>query len=96
LCPTSPCATRLLKQIIRLKLGKIQRRLDGNHKVALSMTTSCSTKWPPAAPEVESGARNVDNILSNTMLPESSRQILTQLAGGGVVQPITVSVATAR
>jgi type VI secretion system protein VasG len=42
--------------------------------------------------EVESGARNVDNILSNTMLPDLSRQILTQLAGGETSNRVTVSV----
>ena len=30
--------------------------------------------------EVESGARNVDNILTNTLLPEISRRILGGLA----------------
>ena len=32
--------------------------------------------------EVESGARNVDNILTNTMLPEVSRLLLEAIAGG--------------
>jgi type VI secretion system protein VasG len=42
--------------------------------------------------EVESGARNVDNILSNTMLPEMSRQILSRLAEGGMVDAVQISV----
>ncbi|MEO7360606.1 MAG: hypothetical protein ABI120_09755, partial [Gemmatimonadaceae bacterium] len=32
--------------------------------------------------EVESGARNVDNILSNTVLPEISRLLLASMAEG--------------
>ena len=32
--------------------------------------------------EVESGARNVDNILTNTLLPQISRQLLSGMAEG--------------
>jgi len=42
--------------------------------------------------EVESGARNVDNILSNTMLPDLSRQILGRLAEGVAAEKVSVSV----
>ena len=42
--------------------------------------------------EVESGARNVDNILTNTLLPEISRQILAKLAEGQKLAPIHVSI----
>jgi type VI secretion system protein VasG len=41
---------------------------------------------------VESGARNVDNILSNTMLPEMSRALLSKMAEGGGIGAITVGV----
>jgi len=42
--------------------------------------------------EVESGARNVDNILTNTLLPEVSRQILSRMAERQSLAPIHVSV----
>jgi type VI secretion system protein VasG len=42
--------------------------------------------------EVESGARNVDNILTNTMLPEISRRILTQIASGERLNSIDVGL----
>jgi type VI secretion system protein VasG len=42
--------------------------------------------------EVESGARNVDNILTNTLLPEISRQILARLAERQRLDAIRVSV----
>jgi type VI secretion system protein VasG len=42
--------------------------------------------------EVESGARNVDNILTNTLLPEISRQILSRMAERQALAPIHVSV----
>ena len=42
--------------------------------------------------EVESGARNVDNILTNTLLPEISTRLLEQMATGGGIGAITVGV----
>ena len=42
--------------------------------------------------EVESGARNVDNILTNTLLPDISRKILGSMAEGEKMGAIHVSV----
>ena len=42
--------------------------------------------------EVESGARNVDNILTNTLLPEISRQLLTRIAEGQKLESVQVNV----
>ena len=44
--------------------------------------------------EVESGARNVDNILTNTLLPDISRQLLGRMAEGGKLDRITVSIGS--
>jgi type VI secretion system protein VasG len=90
--PYFPVRDEALKQIIRLKLGKIQKRLLETHKVALVYDDVLLNEIAGRCTEVESGARNVDNILSNTMLPELSRQILTQLAGGEKTDRVTISV----
>jgi type VI secretion system protein VasG len=42
--------------------------------------------------EVESGARNVDNILTNTLLPDVSRQLLTSIAEGHKLSSVTVGI----
>ena len=34
----------------------------------------------------------MDNILTNTLLPEISRQLLTRIAGGEVLKPIHISI----
>jgi type VI secretion system protein VasG len=65
-----------MKQIIRLKMGKIQRRLLENHKVKLTYDDAFLNEVANRCTEVESGARNVDNILTNTLLPDISRKIL--------------------
>ena len=90
--PYYPVRDEALKQIIRLKLGKIQRRLAETHKIALVYDDVLLNEVAARCTEVESGARNVDNILSNTMLPDLSRQILSQLASGESSERVNVSV----
>jgi type VI secretion system protein VasG len=90
--PYFPVRDEALKQIIRLKLGKIQRRLAETHKIALTYDDVLLNEVAGRCTEVESGARNVDNILSNTMLPDLSRQILGRLAEGVALEKVSVSV----
>ena len=42
--------------------------------------------------EVESGARNIDNILTNTMLPQISRQILSRITEGQKPESVHVGL----
>ena len=81
-----------LKQIIRLKLGKIQRRLRENHKIKLTYDDAFLETVADRCTEVESGARNVDNILTNSLLPDISRKILSSMAEGEKLSVIHVGV----
>ena len=90
--PYFPVRDEALKQIIRLKLGKIQRRLMETHKIALEYDDILLNEVAGRCTEVESGARNVDNILSNTMLPDLSRQILSRIAEGAAADNVSISV----
>jgi type VI secretion system protein VasG len=91
--PYFPVRDEALKQIIRLKLGKIQRRLQETHRIALSYDDALLNEVAARCTEVESGARNVDNILSNTMLPEISRQILSRISEESPIERVSVSVS---
>jgi type VI secretion system protein VasG len=90
--PYFPIRDENLKQIVRLKVAKIQRRLHDTHKIALTHDEALIDEVAKRCTEVESGARNVDNILTNTMLPEISRQILSRMAERQKFAPIHVSV----
>jgi type VI secretion system protein VasG len=89
--PYYPIRDEAMKVIVRLKLGKIQRRIQENHKIALSWDDSLINEVAARCTEVESGARNVDNILTNTLLPDISRQVLTGMAEGSKLKSIHVA-----
>jgi len=90
--PYFPIRDEAMKSIIHLKLGKIQRRLYENHRVTLVYDQAMIEEVARRCTEVESGARNVDNILTNTLLPQISRQLLSAMAEGRKVSTIQVSV----
>jgi type VI secretion system protein VasG len=92
LIPYYPVRDEALKQIIRLKLGKIQRRLKENHKIELTYDNAFLDAVASRCTEVESGARNVDHILTNTLLPDLSRKILGSMAEGEKMTAVSVTV----
>jgi type VI secretion system protein VasG len=92
--PYLPIRDENMKLIINLKLGKIQRRIQENHKIALTYDGALVDEVAKRCTEVESGARNVDNILTNTLLPEISRQLLGRMAEGEAMERIHVGVGS--
>jgi type VI secretion system protein VasG len=91
--PYYPIRDENLKQIIRLKLDKIKRRMMENHKINLQYEESVVEEVARRCTEVESGARNVDNILTNTLLPDISRQLLAGLVEGRRLRTVDVGMA---
>jgi type VI secretion system protein VasG len=90
--PYYPIRDESMKQIIKLKLSKIQGRLHENHKIQLTYDDAVLDEVARRCTEVESGARNVDNILTNTLLPEISRQLLGRMAEGEKMSRIHISI----
>ncbi|CAN5817228.1 type VI secretion system ATPase TssH [soil metagenome] len=90
--PFFPVRDAVLMQIIRLKLAKIQRRLHETQKVRLEADETVIQAIADRCTEVESGARNVDNILTNTALPAISRLLLESLVAGDRPASITIGV----
>jgi type VI secretion system protein VasG len=89
--PYFPIRDEAMKKIITLKLAKIQRRLFENHRIRLTYDDPLVEEVARRCTEVESGARNVDNILTNTLLPEVSRRILGGMAERQHLDAIHVS-----
>jgi type VI secretion system protein VasG len=84
--PYYPITDEVMRGIIRLQLGRIQRRLAENHAASFSYEDAVISEVAARCREVESGARNVDHILTRTLLPEMSGQFLARMAAG---QPVT-------
>ena len=90
--PFYPVRDENLKQIVRLKVAKIARRLRDTHRVEMQYDETLIAQVAARCTEVESGARNVDNILSNTLLPEISMMLLATMAEGSKPTALRVGV----
>jgi type VI secretion system protein VasG len=90
--PYYPIADDVMRQIIELQLGRIRTRLQENNRAQFSYDDTLVTAIANRCTEVESGARNVDHILTRTLLPEISREFLARMAAGEAITKVHVSV----
>ena len=80
--PYHPLGDEDIRQIVRLKMTKIQQRFKENHHAQLTYDDNLMTTVVNRCTEVDTGARNVDHILTDTILPALSVEILERMAKG--------------
>jgi type VI secretion system protein VasG len=90
--PYYPISDSVMRQIIRLQLGRIGKRMRENHNAQFSYTDELVEGIAGRCHEVQSGARNVDHILTRTLLPEISQEVLTRMAEGRTLSRVHVTV----
>ena len=90
--PYYPISDDVMRQIIRLQLGRIGQRMRQNHNAQFTYSDELVECIAGRCREVESGARNVDHILTRTLLPEISQEFLARMAGGRTIGAVHVSV----
>ncbi|ODB86764.1 ClpV1 family T6SS ATPase [Candidatus Thiodiazotropha endoloripes] len=90
--PYYPLSDEVLAKVVRLQLGRIESRILENHGIPLQVDDEVISLIISRCTEVESGARMVDAILTNTMLPEISRHILVEKMEGRSIGNIRIGV----
>ncbi len=89
--PYYPISDEIMALIIRLKLSRIQDRMQLNRKIELTYADEVVAAIAARCTEVDSGARNVDHILTDTLLPDLSRRILEKMADDVKIDTIHVT-----
>ena len=90
--PFYPLNDAVLAQIIELKLARIAQRLQAHHQARFSHDEALPDAVLARCTEVDSGARNIDQILDGSMLPDVSAALLARIADGQAVNCIHVGV----
>lgn len=88
--PYYPLSQTLLQHIIRLKLSKIKRRINETYRIPFTFDDDVVQLVSDRCTEVESGARVVDSIISNNLLPKIGQKFLENTLAG--VQYVGVHV----
>ncbi|MGL4290929.1 MAG: type VI secretion system ATPase TssH [Phreatobacter sp.] len=76
--PYLPLSSDMLAGIVRLQLDRVGRRIRDNHGAGFSYDDAVVEKIVGLCNDPASGGRMIDNVLTNTVLPELSRRILTR------------------
>ncbi len=90
--PYYPISDKVMREIIKLQLARIGARLAENHGARFSYEDPVVDEIANRCKEVESGARNVDHILTRTLLPDMSNEFLTRMATGEPIARVSVAV----
>jgi type VI secretion system protein VasG len=74
--PYLPLPDAMLARIVDLQFERVRRRLLAHHGIVLDVAPQATALVVARCAEVESGARMVDAVLTNTVLPQISRELL--------------------
>lgn len=88
--PYLPLSDDMLGRIVDLQFERVRQRLHENHGITLTVTPEATALVVARCTEVESGGRMVDAILTNTVLPQVSRELLTASMEGRSVSAVTL------
>ena len=91
--PYLPLSDEMLARIVDLQFDRVSQRLHDNHGIALTVSPEATALVVARCTEVESGGRMVDAILTNTVLPQISRELLTASMDGRQVRAVTLEAA---
>lgn len=91
--PYYPLDESALKLIIELQLSKIRKRLAQNHGAEMVYDDKLLEAVVSRCSDPQSGARNIDHILTRSLLPEISTEILSRMARGDELQRVSVEIA---
>jgi type VI secretion system protein VasG len=89
--PYYPLSDQMIEAIAGHKLKGIARRLEAGHGAELVIGEGVMDTIKARCTEIESGGRMIDAILTNTLLPELSRQVLHRKLEGGDLTRVTVT-----
>jgi len=89
--PYYPLSDSMIGNIARLQLGRVAKRVSLSHKIPFTYDDATVKLVVSRCTELESGGRMIDAILTNSLLPKVSREILTRTMEGRPVTKVAVT-----
>jgi type VI secretion system protein VasG len=91
--PYYPLSDDMLGQIVKLQLNRIKKRVEARYKIPFEYGDEVVKLVVSRCTESESGGRMIDAILTNTMLPDISREFLTRMMEGRAIAGVRVGTS---
>jgi type VI secretion system protein VasG len=89
--PYYPLSDEMVGNIARLQLGRVARRVAESHRIPFTYDDQVVKLIVSRCTELESGGRMIDAILTNTLLPRISLEILTRTMEGRPIARVAVT-----
>jgi type VI secretion system protein VasG len=90
--PYYPLSDEMLGKIVKLQLNRIKKRVEARYKIPFEYSEDVVKLVVSRCTESESGGRMIDAILTNTMLPDISREFLVRMMEGKAIAGVKVGV----
>ena len=90
--PYYPLSTKALHSIIDLKLNKVVKRIKENYNAEMVYDEALRNEIVSRCDNIASGARLIDAVINNDLLPDISAEFLRNTMEGKVMKSINVSV----
>ncbi len=91
--PYVPLSAEVLGGISKLKLGSVARRMRDSHGTQLVWDDAVIDHIVAQCRDPDSGGRMIDNIITNSILPDLSRQVLSRMVSGEAMSDVTIKVS---
>ncbi len=91
--PYYPLHADALHRIIRLQLDRVAARLEANHGIALAYNDSAVELIARRCTAIESGGRMIDAILTQTILPRLSEEVIGATVSGRKLESVRLGAA---
>ena len=92
LVPYFPLSEEVIRRIVGLQLDRVRRRVRDVYRAEMDIDPALTEAIAARCTESSSGARNVESILSRTLLPELSAEMLAAMAEGRAVSSVAVGL----
>jgi type VI secretion system protein VasG len=92
LVPYLPLSEGVIREIVELQLSRIQQRVYESYRAQFEYEPALIETIAARCTETASGARNIEKILSRTLLPELSAEVLARLVEGQPISRVRVGM----
>lgn len=90
--PYFPLGTEVLGGITKLKIGSVAKRLKDAHGATLTYGDDVLAHIVDQCRDPDSGGRMIDNIITNSILPDLSREVLGRMVAGKEMTSVEIVI----
>ncbi|MEP4547709.1 MAG: AAA family ATPase, partial [Saccharospirillum sp.] len=94
--PYFPLTKEVLATIVGINMKRIERRVKEHYGASFSFDETVVQRIVDQCQDPDTGARNVENVISRSILPELATQSLSRMANGDSINAVHIGLAQSQ